>query len=161
MPIFCLVPVLDNLVTFTFIIVIELGVQKCRGAGVGTCFLANYSSKAKYLQGAKWRPRLSFRHLANICRSTYLLDTLFTKFWKNHIKLLHKFIGEMWKQQQHATTTYEIHFSSCFFFDLSYRPISRQNPEPSNLSPLVRQALFGFFGWILCILMWNSEWILL
>ena len=120
---------------------IELGVQKCRGAGVGTCFLANYSSKAKYLQGAKWRPMLSFRHLANICRSTYLLDTLFTKFWKNHIKLLHKFIGEMWKQQQHATTTYEIHFSSCFFFDLSYRPISRQNPEPSNLSPLVRQAL--------------------
>ena len=125
-----------------FILWIELGVQKCRGAGVGTCFLANYSSKAKYLQGAKWRPTLSFRHLANICRSTYLLDTLFTKFWKNHIKLLHKFIGEMWKQQQHATTTYEIHFRSCFFFDLSYRPISRQNPEPSNLSPLVRQALF-------------------
>ena len=93
------------------------------------------------MQGAKWRPRLSFKHLANICRSTYLLDTLFTKFWKNHIKLLHKFIGEMWKQQQHTTTTYEIHFSSCFFFDLSYRPISRQNPEPSNLSPLVRQAL--------------------
>ena len=122
---------------------IELGVQKCRGAGVGTCFLANYSSKAKYLQGAKWRRMLSFRHLANICRSTYLLDTLFTKFWKNHIKLLHKFIGEMWKQQQHATTTYEIHFRSCFFFDLSYRPISRQNPEPSNLSPLVRQALFN------------------
>ena len=56
-------------------------------------------------------------------------------------KLQHNFLGEMWKQQQHATTTYEIHFSSCFFFDLPYRPISRQNPEPSNLSPLVRQAL--------------------
>ena len=112
------------------------------------------------MQGAKWRPMLSFRHLANICRSTYLLDTLFTKFWKNHIKLLHKFIGEMWKQQQHATTTYEIHFSSCFFFDLSYRPISRQNPEPSNLSPLVRQALLQFFKYsdkIQNFKLWNLQ----
>ena len=109
------------------------------------------------MQGAKWRPMLSFRHLANICRSTYLLDTLFTKFWKNHIKLLHKFIGEMWKQQQHATTTYEIHFSSCFFFDLSYRPISRQNPEPRNLSPLVRQALLNNHHKQRLVKIWNMR----
>ena len=50
----------------------------------------------------------------------------------------------MWKQQQQATTTCEIHFSSCFFFDLLFRPISRQNPEPSNFSRLARQALLRF-----------------
>ena len=128
---------------------IELGVQKCRGAGVGTCFLANYSSKAKYLQGAKWRPRLSFRHLANICRSTYLLDTLFTKFWKNHIKLLHKFIGEMWKQQQHATTTYEIHFSSCFF-SICYKKIITKiiTTKVRAHETLIFSELFCARGWM-------------
>ena len=44
-----------------------------------------------------------------------------------------------------TTTTYEIHFSSCFF-DLLYRPISSMhNPEPSNLNPLAHQALLHNF----------------
>ena len=125
----------------SFKLLIELGVQNFRGSWRRERSAPSYSTKAKYTLGAKRRPRSPLDTLLIFCRSTYLLDTLLTKFWKNHIKLLYKFLGRMWKQQQQATTTCEIHFSSCFFFDLLFRPISRQNPEPSNFSRLARQAL--------------------
>ena len=101
---------------------IELGVQNFRGSWRRERSAPSYSTKAKYTLGAKRRPRSPLDTLLIFCRSTYLLDTLLTKFWKNHIKLLYKFLGRMWKQQQQATTTCEIHFSSCFFSTCYFAP---------------------------------------
>ena len=128
---------------------IELGVQKCRGAGVGNCSAPSYSTKAKYLQGAQRNGGSPLDTFQIFFRSTYLLDTLFTKFWKNHIKLLHKFLGEMWKQQQHATTTYKIHFSSCFFSICSKKIITKIiTTKVRTHETLIFSEIFSARGWL-------------